>query len=197
MSIKFEYYETPDTSGEKSGKFHPRTVSSKTVATNDVAHRIHQSSTLTIGDIKGVLAALRDEIAYHLGQSNRVHLEGIGYFQATLKADKEVDPRKTRAQSVWFKSVKFRADEELKEKLRYTKTVRSVIKRHSARLTNEQVDQKVEEWFATGDFLTRKRLEKLCRLTPSTAAIHIRRLKAEGKIKNINTNSQPIYVKTP
>lgn len=194
MAIEFEFYENPEASGEKSDKYHARAVTTKTATTNEIAHSIHMSSTLTAGDIKGVLTALSNEIASRLGDSQRVHLEGIGYFQATLKCSKEIDPKTTRAQSVYFKSVKFRADEELKGKLRYIQTVRSKRKIHSTPLTNEEVDRRVAGLFEKGDFLTRKRLEELCHLTPSTATRHINRLKEEGKIKNINTRLQPVFV---
>ncbi|MCD7901964.1 MAG: HU family DNA-binding protein [Bacteroides sp.] len=196
MAIKFEYYKAPDTSGEESDRYYARAVTTRTITTDQMAGYIQEASSLTIGDIKSVLVALSDEIAFHLGESERVHLEGIGYFQATLKCDKEIDPEKTRARSVWFKSVKFRADQQLKNKLKYVQTVRSTVKRHSAPLTNEEVDQRVADFFQKEKILTRRQLEGLCHLTQSTASRQIKRLKEEGKIKNIGLRTQPIYVAT-
>jgi predicted histone-like DNA-binding protein len=196
MAIEFEFYENSDFSGGKTGKYHARAVTYKTVTTNEVARNIQQSSSFTTGDIVGMLRALSDEIAKHLNESNRVYLEGIGYFQPTLGCRKDVtDPGKTHAQNVSFKSVRFRADEELKEKLRYAMTIRSELKNHSAALTPEEVDRRVDKFFRDGGFLTRKRLEELCGVNQSMAARHINRLKEEGKIRNINTFRQPIYVR--
>lgn len=194
MAIKFEFYESPVSNGEKSANYHARTISLRTVTTDQIARDIHEKSSLTTSDVKAVIVELSNEIAFHLGESERVHIEGIGYFQATLKCDKEIDPQKTRAQSVWFKSVKYRADQELKKKLKYIKTERSAIKSHSARLTNEEVDEKVSAFLAEGGFLTRGKLQAICKLTSSTAAKHIRRMREERKIKNINTPRHPIYV---
>lgn len=195
MSIDFDFYETPDQSGKKTGKYHVRTVTIKTASTDEIASKIQMASSLTIGDIKAVLSLLSQEIANRLEQSERVHLEGIGYFQVTLKADKDIDPNKTRAQSVWFKSVKFRADQELKNKLKNVHTVRSQMKRHSAKLSDTQIDKKVADYFEENEFLTRKKLELLCGFTPSTASRHIKRLKDEGKIKNMGMLRQPMYKK--
>jgi predicted histone-like DNA-binding protein len=195
MAIKFEFYETPNVSGEKTGKYHARAVTYKTVTTDEVARNIQVSSSFTLGDVKGMLTALSNEIAKHLSGSNRVHLEGIGYFQATLGCRKEViNPKKTHAQNVAFKSVRFRADEELKDKLRYVMTIRSKVKKHSSTLTREEVDRRVAIFFQSANYLTRKRLETLCGINLNMAIRHINRLKKEGKIKNINTRWQPIYV---
>ena len=80
MAIEFEYYENPGVSGEKSGKYHPRVVTLRTVSTDEIAESIQEGSSLTVGDVRAVLERLSSKIAYHLGSSERVHLQGIGYF---------------------------------------------------------------------------------------------------------------------
>ena len=42
--------------------------------------------------------------------------------------------------------------------------------------------------------MTRSRMQSLCEFTQSMAARQLRRLKAEGKLKNIGKPTQPIYV---
>jgi len=193
MAIKFEYYKSPKASAEEEDKYHARAVTTRTITTDQIARYIQEASSLTMSDVKAVLVALSNELAYHLGESERVHLEGIGYFQTTLKSDKVIDPKKTRAQSVWFKSVKFRADQQLKKKLANMLTVRSEVKRHSVSLTNEEIDRRVALFFKSEQFLTRRYLEAICNMTQPTASRHLKRLKEEGKIKNIGMPKQPIY----
>jgi predicted histone-like DNA-binding protein len=196
MAIKFEFYETPDPSGKKTGKYHARVVTHNTVTSAEVARRIHMASSLTIGDVKNVLTALGEELAEHLGQSNRVHLEGIGYFQVTLGCGEVTDPKRTHAQSVGIKTVKFRVDKALRQRLVYhTRLVRSEIKRHSAPITPDEVDRRVEAFFGTADRLTRKKLEAMCGITKSMAIRHIKRMMEEGKIENVGLRNQPIYVR--
>lgn len=194
MAIEFEFYETPDPSGEGKTRYHARNVTRNNVTTEQLCKDIQFGSSLTIGDVKAVLSALNDELANHLGNGARVHLEGIGYFQATLKTTREIDPRKTRAQSVWFKSVKFRADKALKNRLLMARTIRTSIKIHSARISNDKVDKMVADYLAENRVITRKALQLLCGFTQYTANKHIKRMVEEGKIENINTRRQPVYM---
>lgn len=57
-----------------------------------------EQSLLNVSHIHAMLSALSNEIVYQLGRNQRVHLEGIGDFQVTLKCKKDVDPKKTQAQ---------------------------------------------------------------------------------------------------
>lgn len=197
MSIEFEFYETPDASGGENPKYHARAVTRNTVSSEQIIREINEASSLTPGDVKAALTSLSDLLAYHLGSSERVYLEGIGYFQPTLTSSREIDPKKTRAQSVWFKSVKFRADQNLKKKLANVHTIRTELKIHSAKLTNEDIDKRLTRYFQTNNRITRRELESLCSFTRTTAARHMNRLVKEGKIKNIGLRNQPIYIPVP
>lgn len=193
MSIRFELYENPESPDTESGGYHIRTVTRGTTKSDEIVKEIQKTHSLMEGDIKSVLSALSDQIAMRLAMSERVHIEGIGYFQVTLQADRDIDPKKLRAQNVWVKSVKFRADQILKNKLKGAGTERSKTKRHSAPLSNDEVDKRVMDFFKKDEFLTRKKLEILCKFTTSTAARHIKRLKAEGKIVNVGMRMSPLY----
>lgn len=195
MAIEFEFYENPDPTGENEEKYHARPVIRRTVTTAEMANKIQEASSLTIGDVKAVLSALNAQIVNNLEESNRVHLEGIGFFEPTLKTSRDIDPEKTRAQSVFFKSVSFRADKLLKKRLMNAPTKRSVRKEHSTPLTNEEVDEKVRMSFKENDILNTRILQFLCGFTPYAANKHIKRLVNEGKIKNIYTKYHPVYVK--
>ena len=72
-----------------------------------------------IADVKAVLITLGDKLAKHLGEGSKVHLEGIGYFQVNLQCKEEVrTTRSVRSDNVEFKSVSYRADNELKKHLK-------------------------------------------------------------------------------
>lgn len=60
-----------------------------------------------------------------------------------------------------------------------------------------EVDTKLKEYFATHRVITRADFQQICGFMKSTAMAHLRRLRAEGKIKNINIPTQPIYVPMP
>ncbi len=198
MAILFDYYETPDPSGEEEKtRYHARVVNVQTLHTKEVIDRLTFATTLTPGDIRGVLESLSDLIAQALEDSQRINLEGIGTFQAVLKTVREVNPETTRSQSVWFKTIRYTPDQRLKDKLKNAATTRSSLKRHSAKLSHEDIDKLLTTYFAENETLSRRKFEMFCRMTRATAYRHISRLISEGKIQNINMKRQPIYVPVP
>ena len=81
MAIEFEFYQSPHTFGEKTKKYYPKVVNYRTVTTQELAEEIHSGSTLTTADIRATIDALSYQIAQHLSESERVHVEGIGFFR--------------------------------------------------------------------------------------------------------------------
>ena len=195
MPIKFDIYPSPVP--RKSGRtttYHTRVTNSETITTDEIAQNIHKRCTLTTSDIKAVLVGLHDEIVNHLCNGDHVHLEGIGYFQITLSAPKDIAPNKKRQKPISIKAVDFRADSLLKNALKEkAKFVRTSRKRQSASLDIYEIDALLNDYFDINQYLTRRRLEQLCDFTPSTASRHLKRLIEEGRLKNTNTQQNPIY----
>lgn len=194
MAIEFEFYQSPNTNGKKKKTYYPKVVNWRTVTTQELAEEINDASSLTTSDIRATIDALSNKIAQHLSNSKRVHIEGIGFFEACLQCPEIENPQETRAGSVKFKSVKFRADKILKEKMRLTETSRSVRKIHSSAFSEEMIDKKLEIYFRTNQILTRRKLEEICGLTKITANRQLKRLLSEKKLQNIASRYHPVYV---
>lgn len=86
---------------------------------------------------------------------------------------------------------------KLTDQVKTAHTERSQVKRHSAVLSEIEIDMKLTEHFLTNPVITRRDMEKLCRFTTSTAGRHMVRLVKENRLKNINTYRNPIYVPVP
>ena len=71
---------------------------------------------------------------------------------------------------------------------------RSKWKCHSAVLSEKEIDRRLTEFFTTHQVLIRRNLQSICQFTQIMASRHIQRLKEQGKIENIGTRFQPIYV---
>ena len=195
MPIEYDFYRNPNSQGTNKKKYHARVVSSNRISTNELAEEIQNECSLTIADVKAVLIALGDKLAKHLGDGSKVHLEGIGYFQVNLQCKEEVrTPRSVRSENVEFKSVSYRADNELKKHLRNQKIQRSQTKIHSVEMTEEEVDQKLTEYFKTHETLTRSQFEVLCTQVKSTAHRILQKLVKDGKLKNVSTKQHPVYM---
>ena len=195
MSIEYEFYRNPDSQGTKKKRYHARVVPTGRISTDQLAQEIQKECTLTVSDVKSVLIALADKMAEHLGEGRKVHLKDIGYFQVNLHCKEEVrTTHAARSENVEFKSVSFRADTNLKESLKKQKIRRSKNKPHSMPMTEQQIDEKLTEHFAQKPILTRRDFQFLCLQMKSTACRILRKLVEEGKLKNISTPRNPVYV---
>ena len=195
MSIEYDFYRNPNSQGTNKKRYHARVVSSDRISTDELAEEIQNECSLTITDVKAVLIALGDKLAKHLGDGSKVHLEGIGYFQVNLQCKEEVcTTRSVRSDNVEFKSVSYRADNELKKHLKKQKIQRSQTKIHSVEMTEEEIDQKLMDYFKTNDTLTRSQFEVLCTQVKSTAHRILQKLVKDGKLKNVSTKQHPVYM---
>lgn len=195
MSIEYDFYRNPNSQGTNKKRYHARVVSSDRISTDELAEEIQKECSLTITDVKAVLIALGDKLAKHLGDGSKVHLEGIGYFQVNLQCKEEVrTTRSVRSDNVEFKSVSYRADNELKKHLRNQKILRSQTRIHSLEMTEEEIDQKLSDYFKMHDTLTRSQFEVLCTQVKSTAHRILQKLVKDGKLKNVSTKQHPVYM---
>ena len=115
MAIQFEFYKNPQP--EKEGEepsYHPRVVNFQHVTTQKLAREIHMATTFGKAEVEAMLMELSRCMGNHLCEGERVHLDGIGYFQITLQATEPVHSLTTRADKVKLKSINFQADRDLK-----------------------------------------------------------------------------------
>ena len=195
MALKYEFYRNPNCATTNKKRYHARIVPNGRVSTDRLAKEIQKESSLTVADVKSVLIALADKMAEHLGDGRKVHLEGIGYFQVNLHCKEEVRTMHgARSENIEFKSVSFRADANLKKSLKKEKIQRSKNKPHSMPITEKEIDAKLTEHFAQNPILTRRDFEFLCMQVKSTACRTLRKLVEAGKLKNVSTPRNPVYV---
>lgn len=199
MAIHFEWYETPATQGEEEKtRLHARIALNGKVGTDEIRNDIQYRCSLTETDVSAVLDALSHALAEQLRQGRQVHLDGIGYFHPTLKCTEEVTPDTKRKNSkVELKGIKFRADQTLRNKIGAVELKNTKHAGHSAKLTDVEIDMKLKDYFAGHRMMTRPDFQKLCGFMKSKAMAHLRRLRVEGKIRNINIPTQPMYVPEP
>ncbi|MBQ8190298.1 MAG: HU family DNA-binding protein [Bacteroidaceae bacterium] len=195
MAIYYEFYKTPNPNKDEEKSYHARVVTYNKVSTDQLASEIQDECSLTKTDVKAVLNALAGKIASHLGNGDKVFLEDIGYFSVNLQCAKKVTNHEDmKWASVRFKSVSFRADVALKNQLLKQKIYRSKLRAHSMPMSDEEIDAKLTEHFANETIITRRGFGYLCNQVRSTAGRIIKRLVEEGKLKNISTQRNPVYV---
>ena len=197
MSITFDFYRNPSksaTATEKETSYHARVVGGQTIELDTLVHHISERCTLSKGDIQAVIGELGEEIAQGLCEGNRIAIPGIGYFYLSLSAPKDATPSETRCQSIQVKRIEYRADQQLKDTVNKRAVFeRSRSKNHSKRLTIDEINALLTDYFKVNKYLTRERFATLCEFTTVTACRHLNRLVSEGRLVNTNDSHTPIY----
>lgn len=195
MAIRFEWYENPTNTEEEKTLYHARPILNGSADTKEIATQIQELCALTEVDVNAVLNALSYVTSTHLKEGKRVHLNGLGYFQLSLSCDEEIEAdTKYRNTKVKVKTVRFRADQELKDRIGETKLVHSAHGTHSKKLSDEHIIKRLHTHFSKQPILTRKEFQQLCGMTRTTASRRIQKLREAGVLKNIGTQAQPIYM---
>lgn len=187
MSIKYDLYQSPPkgTKGTEENtvtRYHARVANSRTVGTTEWSKSIHRPRT----DLKAAMAEISDRFLEELQNGNRVHLEGIGYFQMTLSCPADVKSRnEVRAEAIHFKSIAFTPEKKLRKQLKYTKFIRSDRSGHSLSSSEQELEEVLAEYFKSHDYITRRQLEATCYMTRSTAYRRLKTWVSEGRMKLI------------
>lgn len=71
---------------------------------------------------------------------------------------------------------------------------RARLRPHSMPLTEAEIDQKLTEYFAIKLILTSREFRTLFTQVPATAYRLLKKLVVAGKLKNISTPCNPVYV---
>ena len=196
MAILFEWYENPVAPK-------PATRRNETSCTHHaewknrnrpIATQIQERCSLTETDVSAVLDALSHAMGEELAEGRQVHLDGIGYFHPTLTCTEEIkEDTKRKNTKVRLKGIKFRADQDLRSEIGNVKLKNIKHNGHSNKLSDEEIDSRLTIYFSQHHMMTRSDFQRVCGMMKSTAMGHIRRLRGEGKLKNIGLQNQPIY----
>ena len=190
MAILFDWYELPEPKDKQREEkiLHPRIRLNGSTSTAELRRRIQERCSLTKTDVSAVLDALSHVMGEDLAEGRQVHLDGIGYFHPVLTSTEPVTAATKR------KTIKFRADQVLKNEIGAIKAKPLGLNEHSQKLSDKEIDRRLTSYFSTHQFLTRSDFQSLCGMMRSTAQLHIRQLRSEGKLENVGKLNQPIYV---
>jgi len=196
MAILFDWYELPEPKDKQREEkiLHPRIRLNGSTTTDELRRRIQERSSLTETDVSAVLDALSHVMGEDLAEGRQVHLDGIGYFYPVLTSTEPVTAAtKRKTTKIKLKGIKFRADQVLKNEIGAIKAKPLGLNEHSQKLSDKEIDRRTS-YFSTHQFLTRSDFQSLCGMMRSTAQLHIRLLRSEGKLENAGKLNQPIYV---
>ena len=156
----------------------------------NIIEKICEASSFTSGDVKGIVQALAEEIAYEMASGRSVKIEGIGVFPPALGLRKGVEREmgeagstKRNATNIQIDNVHFKADKELLRRTNAHCTLeRSTRKfcKSSTQYTPEERLALAKQYLETHPFLTVTDYCQLTGLLRDTAAKELRHWKAEA-----------------
>lgn len=195
MTIKYDLYEIPvnGEEDEESVKLYPRVLTKGTIDTERLAKRIEESTSMTVGDVLSVLSSLGYLVSDYLAEGYQIYIEGLGYFRISATSPLVSSPKEIRAESIKFKTIKFRPEQSVKKKLARVKFIRSEIKNHSVKLSDEAIEEILTDYFSSHSYITRAEFQNECGFTKTTALKKLNNLIRKKKLKKTGLYSFPIY----
>lgn len=196
MAIKFDIFESPVSDMETTHLPHPKVLTNGVVDTKKLSERISCKCTASPADVNAVITALSEEMAVALKNSCSVHIGGLGFFRLILKYVPGSNPKRIAAADIRLKAVKFMPDKEFKEQFQALEVKRvKASSRHSSKLSQPEVLGLVDNFFKKNSFMRRMDMEAITGFNTVKALRTIRRLLDEGRLKNLGSRYQPLYVK--
>ena len=195
MCAKYTFYKNPPNreTGE-TGSLYAKVVSDGKITTDQLAEEIAGRSTFTLGDVKGVIKALSEQLHFHLREGATVDIEGVGNFSVTLKTPKGItDPKQIRAESIGFNGIVYRASPTLKQKLKAIPLVRAVLPKRKELAEKERLE----------NILSKLKEVRLVSSTDCMSLNHcsryqalkdLKKLNGEGKLTWLGRGKQKYYV---
>jgi len=149
---KFVMRKLSEEMNESKGHLYPRMKIIGKATLNDLARQICGATSFTAADVKGVVAALVQEMATQMAQGKSVHIEGLGRFRARLEvcawADAEREDGSTghrTAKSVRVGGVNFVADPMLTHETDRLAMLERYTPRKSTTQTIETLEARVND----------------------------------------------------
>ena len=202
------YYKMQELSGigpDGQRPSYPRMAGGRVVTTDELAERACEESTFSAGEVKGILASVCKYLAWHLREGDRVKIDGLGIFSASLGLADDAEPEvpggtRRNARSLRVRGVNLRVDKHLVNEMnRGLRLERSPYKpgRSSTRYTPEERLALAVEHLATHPYLTVNDYRTLTGLCATPAREELRHwastpgsgLRASGR------GSHRVYVK--
>ena len=196
MAIKYEIQMIRNSGGSGIERRFARIFESEPMTAEQMENFIQDNCSLTRSDVRSALVALRDCMLHELRSGNRFHLPGIGYFALSVDLDmpESLPNEKARADYITLRSVKFRPERSLVEKVgRGMRFERAHFSTQSRKCSEEDVIAGLYIFFETHSFLTRRCMELEFGLRPSTAQRWLRRLVENGVLRKEGARNSPIY----
>ena len=196
MSIKYEIHSIKNSQGSGEEQRFVRLFESQPQADIQLESHIQSHSSLSKGTVQATLMTLRDYMVRELSEGHRFHLPEIGYFSLSvdLEMPEDVPSDKARGDYISVRGIKFRPGTELlKAVKRNARFERAKYSSKSRQYTEEELLEKIKEYLASNNCITRRVLEQKFGLRQGAALRCLRHFTETGVLKKEGASNAPIY----
>lgn len=189
MSATYNLFKNPG----KGDNLHARQVNQYTVRIDALCEEISQISSFSSSDVKGMLEALKSQIAFHLKYGDIVELEGLGTFNASLKCPPLSNEKQITPHLVKFSKVIFRCSKELKNELQQMKLERANEPSRLKGYTEEKRKTNILNYLKQNKTISSFTCRSLNSCSKYIALKDLQTLLTEGKIIRLGYRSNAQY----
>ena len=195
-TIAYQLYERNDLTGKSTSKnptMGVTIVGSEVITTSKLADAINHASSITQSDVVAVLKAVGQHLADALLDGNRVELDYIGTFGLTLTCGNKRKEDHITSKDISVSRITFSPSAELQHAM-HSATIVSGGPTGTKKLTDEAIEKRLQEYFATNYSMSRSIFEHICECSRHTALLKLKELVKAGKLIAIGPKNQRQYV---
>ena len=196
MSIKYEIHSIKNSKGSGKEQEFVRIFDNPPQTDQQLEGHIQDNCSLTKGDVQAALMTLRDCMIHELSCGNRFHIPEIGYFSLAVDLDIPEDKpaEKVRGDYISVRNIKFRPDAELLNEVKTNvRFERAKFSSKSRQYTEEELLEKIKEYLAANNCITRRDLERNFGLRQSAALKCLKHFTETGMLKKEGARNSPVY----
>ena len=196
MSIKYEIHSIKNSKGTGEEQEFVRIFENPSQTDLQLENHIQDNCSLTKGDVRATLIALRDSMIHELSHGNRFHIPEIGYFSLAVDLDMPDDKHmeKVRGDYISVRNIKFRPEAELLNEVKSNaRFERAKFSSKSRQYTEEELLSRIREYLAANNCITRRDLELNFGLRQSAALKCLKHFTEIGILKKEGARNSPVY----
>lgn len=196
MGITYDFGKRPPANGGKEDeRLYVRWKSNGTIDFDCLVKKIAEASSFTEADIRGMMSAFEDELAYYVSEGYNVQLGKIGFFSPKLKARPVLHRKDIRSASIEMVNVNFRSSAWLRKSASNVAERSEMSFMRSKESTREERFNLLQTYLESHPFITRPDYTTLTGLLPSKALKELHAFVDEGILHIEGRGSHKVFMK--
>lgn len=196
MSIKYKIHTIENAQGEGKERHFVRLENYPPMSERQLEKHICQNSSLTEGDLKSALYALRESMIRELLQGKRFYLPSIGYFSLSvdLNMPKDKAIEKVRGDYISVRNINFLPDADMLQTIKgKAKFERSTYTSSSLRYTEEELVKGLREYLVENKIINRSNFQSVFGVRKNKALQWLKHFTETGLLQKFGAKNSPLY----